>query len=57
MEKEYKCSNCAYCNPTNSFFMRWCNLYNKVTYLTSGCYRETTILDYDYDDDFDDDDD
>ncbi len=56
MEKEYKCSNCAYCNPTNSFFMRWCNLYNKVTYLTSGCYRETTILDYDYDD-FDDDDD
>ena len=48
--KDYKCSNCVYCQVTNNFMIRWCSCWNKVTYLTSGCMRETTALDYDYDD-------
>ena len=55
--KDYKCAYCAYCGTTNSFFTRWCSYWNKMTYLTSGCSRGTTILDYDYDDSLDEDDD
>lgn len=57
MIKDYKCSDCAYCAPTNSFFTRWCSYWNKMTYLTSGCARDTTVFDYDYDDSLDEDDD
>ncbi len=57
MIKDYKCDNCAYCDPTNNFFTRWCSYWNKMTFLTSGCARDTTILDYDYDDSLDEDDD
>ncbi len=57
MIKDYHCDNCAYCDPTNSFFTRWCSYWNKMTFLTSGCSRATTVLDYDYDDSLDEDDD
>lgn len=51
--KNYKCDNCSYCETTNNFFTRWCSYWNKMTFLTSGCSRETTVFDYDYDDDLD----
>ena len=57
MVKQYKCENCAYYEATNSFFFtRWCSYWNKVTFLTSGYSRDTTVLDYDYDDNLDEDD-
>jgi len=57
MIKDYKCSDCYYCDMTNNFFTRWCTYWNKVTFLTSGCARETTVLDYDYVDSLDEDED
>lgn len=54
--KDYNCSDCAYCEPTNNFMTRWCSYWNKMTFLTDGCFRDTTVLDYDYDDSFDEDD-
>ena len=55
--KNYKCDNCCYCETTNSFFTRWCSYWNKMTFLTSGCSRDTTVFDYDYNEEFDEDDD
>ncbi len=55
MEHEYKCSDCAYCGTTNSFMTRWCSYWNKMTFLTGSCFRDTTVLDYDYDPDLDED--
>lgn len=55
--KSYNCSSCAYCQVTNNFMTRWCTYWNKVTFLTGGCSRETTVLDYDYNDSLDEDDD
>ena len=51
--KEYHCSDCDYCKTTNDFFTRWCSYWNEMTFLTSGCSRDTTELDYDFDKDDD----
>lgn len=56
MINNYNCSDCPYCQASNDFFTRWCSYWDKVTFLTDCCTRETTVLDDDYDFDLDDDD-
>ena len=46
--KDYKCDYCVYCQVTNDFHIRRCSYWNKMTFITDGCFRETTILDYDH---------
>lgn len=56
MIKQCKCENCTYCQRMSNLFTCWCSYWEKVTFLTSGCSRETTVFDYDYNDNLDEDD-
>ena len=46
--KDYNCDYCVYCQVTNNFYTRWCSYWNKMTFITDGCFRDTTVLDFDY---------